>query len=112
MNIFSSTGASSSSSSSGNLQPTVTSSTPWDNAVEHLWYGKARSENIAVCPRCYKKEAIGTVACYRCGVTMTNSPISAEQVRQLAADPTTQLLNSLGLIAMPKPETENPRRFR
>ncbi len=111
LNIFSATGASSSSSSTEKLQPRVNSNTPWDNALARLWYGKARSENIAVCPWCYKKEAFGTIACYRCGVTMTNSPISVEQVRQLAADPTAQLLNSLGLIRN-KPESDNPRRYR
>ena len=86
-------------------------SSPWDNALEHLWWGKARSEHVAICPPCFKKEAVGTIACYSCGITMTNSPISAEQVRELAADQTTQLLNRLGSI-LRKPEAENPRRSR
>ena len=109
--IWSSTGASSSSSSTVNLQPRVTLSSPWDNALEHLWWGRARSEHVAICPRCFKKEAVGTIACYSCGITMTNSPISAEQARESAADPTTQLLSSLGLV-LRKPEAENPRKLR
>ena len=68
-------------------------------ALEHLWRDKARGENVAVCPRCFRLEAIGTIACYSCGVTLTHSPITAEQVHELAADSCTQLLNSLGLVA-------------
>ena len=42
---------------------------------------------------------------------MTNVPISAEQIRAMAADPTTQLLQSLGLV-LRKPESDDPRRYR
>ena len=42
---------------------------------------------------------------------MTNVPISAEQIRAMAVDSTTQLLQSLGLV-LRKPESDDPRRYR
>ena len=65
---------------------------------------------FAICPRCYRSETIGTIACYSCGVTLTNSPITAEQVHELAADSCSQLLNSLGLVANTTAEDRLPYR--
>ncbi len=63
------------------LQRRVTSSMPWDRALDHILYGNARSENVSICPRCFRQEAVGTIACCKCGVTMNNVLISAEQIR-------------------------------
>ena len=42
---------------------------------------------------------------------MNNLPISAEQIRAMAVDSTTQLLQSLRLV-LRKPESADPRRYR
>ena len=42
---------------------------------------------------------------------MTNVPISAEQIRTMAVDATTQLLQSLGLV-LRQPESDDPRLYR
>ena len=90
----------------------VTSGTPWDTAFNELLWGKARSENCSMCPRCYRKEQLGTIACYQCGITMTSVPISSEQVQSMAADATTYLLQSLGLRVRAPSADADPRRAR
>ncbi len=65
-----------------------------------------------MCPRCYRKEQLGTIACYQCGITLRNVPISAEQVQGMAADATTHLLQSLGLRIRAPSVDDDPRRAR
>ena len=52
------------------------------------------------------------MACYKCGVTITNVPISAEHVKAMAADATTHLLQSLGLRIRQPTVDDDPRRYR
>ena len=94
------------------LQRRVTYGTPWGHACDHLLYGKARSENASICPRCYRKEQLGFMACYKCGVTITNVPISAEHVKAMAADAATHLLQSLRLRIRQPTVDDDPRRYR
>ena len=78
------------------------------NVLGNLWSDFATSTQVAVCPWCRRKEALGTISCYSCGTIMTNSPMSSSQINAAGQAWVDELSNSLGLMIKPAEERDVP----
>ncbi len=90
----------------------VASGTPWHSGLNQMLYNQACSTNSALCQNCWRKEQLGTLSCYFCGIPMTNIPVTAAHISAMVADRSQTLLMTLGLrVKEPQPDAD-PRRSR